>query len=391
MIGLGSPYSHATPSTTGGVVVAGGTQEPGSGIPSRHATSGTPGGDVMSVVMPGRLININTSCTAPGTPVPGCSTTASNRPGPYLENSFGPPEGTWDEQVDEAEREKALSKSLENLNVTKGVEPEKPKPLRKEVYTTEDESRSCNDSDSFQRVNRRRRRNSRVLYRQRKRLSLERTPNHSPSRQEKRKKDQNSTTTSTQEKPPQKKIRRSYAESVKDKIKCEIRADIKSTDLDQTDFGWIASELMFKALEQTDPQPVDITRGSLNKGRIEFWVESQKSVDFLRETIPTISPNTEEKKTHKYMFLGPGEHITRFVNAWVPRDFAKPGKIDKLGAVIRMQNAALRTITETDTGQTRPSIIRVAKLVDSTKMMMPGGHVLITLELEEDLWTPLSS
>jgi len=148
---------------------------------------------------------------------------------------------------------------------------------------------------------------------------------------------------------------------------------------------------MFKALEleHTDPQPVDITRGSLNKGRIEFWVESQKSVEFRRETIPTISPNTEEEKTHKYMFLGPGEHITRFVNAWVPRDFAKPGKIDKLGAVIRMQNAALRTITETDTGQTRPSIIRVAKLVDSTKMMMPGGHVLITLELEEDLWTPL--
>jgi len=173
----------------------------------------------MSVVMPGRLINKKTSCTAPGTPVPGCSTTASNRPGPYLENSFGPPEGTWDEQVDEAEREKALSKSLENLNVTKGVESEKPKPLRKEVVTTEGESRSCNDSDSFQRVNRRRRRNSRVLYRQRKRLSLERTPNHSPSRQEKRKKDQNSTTTSTQEKPPQKKIRRSYAESVKDKIK----------------------------------------------------------------------------------------------------------------------------------------------------------------------------
>ena len=187
MTGLGSPYSHATPSTTGGVVVAGGTQEPGSGIPSGHATSGTPGGDVMSVVMPGRLININTSCTAPGTPVPGCSTTASNRPGPYLENSFGPPEGTWDEQVDEAEREKALSKSLENLNVTKGVEPEKPKPLRKEVVTTEDESRSCNESDSFQRVNRRRSRNPRQSYRRRQKLSLEQTPDQSPSRQEKSK------------------------------------------------------------------------------------------------------------------------------------------------------------------------------------------------------------
>ena len=106
-------------------------------------------------------------------------------------------------------------------------------------------------------------------------MSLEQTPDQSPSRQEKRKKDQNSTTTSTQEKPPQKKIRRSYAESVKDKIKCEIRADNKSTDLDQTDYGWIASELMFKALEleHTDPQSVDIKRGSLNKGRIVFCFE----------------------------------------------------------------------------------------------------------------------
>ena len=92
MTDLGIPSSHATPGTTGGVVMAGGTQEIGSGIPSSHATSGTPGGVVMAVGRPGR--HINTSCTAPGTPVPGYSTTANNRPEPYLENSFGPPDET---------------------------------------------------------------------------------------------------------------------------------------------------------------------------------------------------------------------------------------------------------------------------------------------------------
>jgi len=57
---------------------------------------------------------------------------------------------------------------------------------------------------------------------------------------------------------------------------------------------------MMKALELEVDEPVDFKKASLNKGRIELWVEDQKSIDFLRNAIPLI-PNAENNRTHKYI------------------------------------------------------------------------------------------
>ncbi len=117
-------------------------------------------------------------------------------------------------------------------------------------------------------------------------------------------------------------------------------------------------------------------------------MEDQKSIDFLRNAIPLI-PNAENNRTHKYIFLGPGEHVSRFFHAWVPCQFAKPARINKIGAIIQMMNSSMKTVIDRITGLSRLSDIRVAKTVDSTRINQPGGHVLLVLELEDDLFKPL--
>ena len=140
--------------------------------------------------------------------------------------------------------------------------------------------------------------------------------------------------------------------------------------------------MMMKALELGVDEPVDFKKASLKKGRIEIWVEDHESIDFLRNAIPLI-PNAENNRTHKYIFLGPGEHVSRFFHAWVPCQFAKPARINKIGAIIQMMNSSMKNVID------RISYIRVAKTVDSTRINQPGGHVLLVLELEDDLFKPL--
>jgi len=54
-----------------------------------------------------------------------------------------------------------------------------------------------------------------------------------------------------------------------------------------------------------------------------------------------------------------------------------------------MMNSSMKNVKDRITGLSRLSDIRVAKTVDSTRINQPGGHVLLVLELEDNLFIPL--